>query len=239
MGKPFGGSPRQARLRLARGAEKELLIAGGLLALAVALASAWPGLLAFLLLALLVVVLGVLLWFFRDPPRSPEEAGDVFVSPADGEVVDIERVHGARFLDGPALKVGIFMSLWDVHVNRAPLDGRVVFIEHVPGRYLQAFRPEAAEVNEHNLIGLETRHGRMLVKQIAGILARRIVCWVEPGQETRTAEPLGVIKFGSRVEVYLPPDAAPAVVLGEHVFAGQTTIARPAVDGEYDGDENA
>jgi phosphatidylserine decarboxylase len=225
-------------LRLARGAEKELFSVGGVLVLAIVLAIIWPGLLIFLVVALLAAAWGVLLWFFRHPPRAPEEEGDLFISPADGQVVDVELVHEPRFLNGPAIKIGIFMSLFDVHVNRAPMSGRVAFVQHVPGRFLQAFRPEAAEVNEHNLIGLETHHGRVLVKQISGILARRIVCWVNPGQELYTAEPLGVIKFGSRVEVYLPEKAVPTVVLGEHVYAGRTTIARPVANGDQDDDED-
>jgi len=143
-------------------------------------------------------------------------------------VIEVERVHEPRFLAGPALKVGIFMSLFDVHVNRAPLDGRVALVQHVEGQFRQAFRPEAAQVNEHNLIGLESRYGRVLVNQIAGILARRIVCWVELGQTLRAGERLGVIKFGSRVEVYLPPEAAAAVAVGEQVYAGRTVIAHYA-----------
>jgi phosphatidylserine decarboxylase len=118
------------------------------------------------------------------------------------------------------------MSLLNVHVNRAPVEGRVALVRHVPGRFLQAFRPEASDVNEHNLIGLESCQGRVLVKQVAGILARRIVCWVQISQEMHAGERLGVIKFGSRVELYLPLDVEPVVQVGDRVRAGVTVVAR-------------
>jgi phosphatidylserine decarboxylase len=124
------------------------------------------------------------------------------------------------------VKISVFMSLFNVHVNRAPVEGRVALVRHVPGRFLQAFRPEASDVNEHNLIGLESRQGRVLVKQVAGILARRIVCWVQISQEMHAGERLGVIKFGSRVELYLPPGAEPVVQVGDRVRAGVTVVAR-------------
>jgi phosphatidylserine decarboxylase len=194
--------------------------------MAVAAATIWPRLYIILPAVLLVVVCGVLVYFFRDPRRTPLETEDVFLSPADGRVMEIRQVLETCFVEGLTLKIGIFMSLLDVHVNRAPVEGRVALVEHVPGQFRQAFRPEAAEVNEHNLIGLETRYGRILVNQIAGIMARRIVCWVTPGQELEAGQRLGVIKFGSRVEIYLPPDAAAAVAMGDQVYAGTTILAR-------------
>jgi phosphatidylserine decarboxylase len=212
--------------RLARGAEKELAIAGIPLVLAVTAAIVWPRLYTVLLAGLFIALFAVLLHFFRDPKRTPPTGEGVFLSPADGQVVEIRQVHEPGFLGGEALKVGIFMSLSDVHVNRAPVGGQVVLVEHVPGQFLQAFRPEASEVNEHNLVGLETGYGRVLVKQIAGILARRVVCWVRPGQRLEAGERLGVIKFGSRVELYLPLGAEPLVRVGEQVHAGMTVVAR-------------
>jgi phosphatidylserine decarboxylase len=212
--------------RLARGAEKELAIAGIPLVLAVTAAIVWPRLYTVLLAGLFIALFAVLLHFFRDPKRTPPTGEGVFLSPADGQVVEIRQVHEPGFLGGEALKVGIFMSLSDVHVNRAPVGGQVVLVEHVPGQFLQAFRPEASEVNEHNLVGLETGYGRVLVKQIAGILARRVVCWVRPGQRLEAGERLGVIKFGSRVELYLPLGAQPLARVGEQVHAGITVVAR-------------
>jgi len=212
--------------RLARGAEKELAIAGIPLVLAVSAAIVWPRLYTVLLAGLFIALFAVLLHFFRDPKRTPPAGEGVFLAPADGEVVEIRQVHEPGFLGGEALKVGIFMSLSNVHVNRAPVGGQVVLVQHVPGQFLQAFRPEASEVNEHNLVGLETGYGRVLVKQIAGILARRVVCWVRPGQRLEAGERLGVIKFGSRVEMYLPLGAQPLVRVGEQVHAGITVVAR-------------
>jgi phosphatidylserine decarboxylase len=211
---------------LARGAEKELAIAGIPLVLAVTAAFVWPRLYTVFLAGLFIALFAVLLHFFRDPKRTPPTGEGVFLAPADGQVMEIRRVHAPGFLGGEALKVGIFMSLSNVHVNRAPVAGQVVLVEHVPGQFLQAFRPEASEVNEHNLVGLETRYGRVLVKQIAGILARRVVCWVRPGQWLEAGERLGVIKFGSRVELYLPLDAQPLVRVGEQVHAGMTVVAQ-------------
>jgi len=213
-------------LRLARGAEKELIAAGIPLTLALAAAVIWPSVYTFLLAGPLAVLFALLLYFFRDPRRTPPTGKDLFLAPADGRVVDIERVREPRFLEGEALKVGIFMSLLDVHVNRAPVEGQVVLVKHVGGRFLQAFRAEASEVNEHSLVGLETHYGKVLVKQVAGILARRVVCWVHPGQQLRAGERLGVIKFGSRVDLYLPPEAEPVVQVGGQTRAGVTVIAR-------------
>ena len=218
---------RGSLIPLARGAEKELLIAGLLLALSVAAAIKWPGILAFVAVAILLAVFAVLLYFFRDPDRAAASAGDgVFLSPADGEVDTVEWVHEPIHLQAEGLRISIFMNLLDVHVNRAPIDGRVVSVKHVPGKRLQAFRPEAAVLNEHNLIGLNTRFGPVLVKQIAGIMARRVVCWVAPGDELSAGERVGIVKFGSRVDVYLPKGTEPVVGEGDRTKAGLTTIAR-------------
>ncbi len=213
-------------LRLARGAGKELITAGVPLVLALVASVAWPGPCTFFLAGLLVVLFALLLYFFRDPRRIPPAGEGLFLAPADGRVVEVRRVREPRFLGGEGLKIGIFMSLLNVHVNRAPLEGQVALVEHVPGQFLQAFRPEASEVNEHTLVGLESRYGRVLVKQVAGILARRVVCWVRPGQKLRAGDRLGVIKFGSRVELYLPLGAEPVVRVGDQARAGLTVIAR-------------
>jgi phosphatidylserine decarboxylase len=230
--RPFGYNLRMRESRtifpfkLASGAEKELTIAGIPLLLALAVSIKWPGLYTLLPTGLLIFVFVVLLYFFRDPRRTPPAGEELILSPADGKVMEVQRVHELRFLEGEALKIAVFMSLLDVHVNRAPVKGQVALVEYVPGRFLQAFRPEASELNEHNFVGLESRYGRVLVSQIAGIMARRIVCWVSPGQKLQAGERLGVIKFGSRVELYLPPGAEPVVRVGEQVHAGVTVVAR-------------
>ena len=201
-------------------------MAGIPLILALVASLIWPGLHTFLPAGLLTTLFALLLYFFRDPERTSPAGEGVFLAPADGRVVEVKQVHEPRFLQGEGLKIGIFMSLLDVHVNRVPVEGQVVLVEHVPGQFLQAFRPEASEVNEHNLVGLESRHGRVLVKQVAGIMARRVVCWVRPGQKVQAGDRLGVVKFGSRVDLYLPPGAAPAVQAGDRARGGVTVIAR-------------
>jgi len=219
-------SPAGCPLRLARGAEKELIVAGIPLVLALVAATVWPGPTTFLLAGLLGALVALLAYFFRDPRRTPPAGAGLVLAPADGRVMAVAQAHEPHFLQGEGLKISIFMSLLDVHVNRAPLEGRVALVAHVPGRFLQAFRPEASEANEHNLIGLESRYGRVLVKQVAGILARRIEAWVQAGQELRGGERLGLIKFGSRVDLYLPPGMEPVVRVGDRARAGVTVIAR-------------
>jgi len=201
-------------------------MAGIPLILALVASLIWPGLHTFLPAGLLTTLFALLLYFFRDPERTSAAGEGVFLAPADGRVVEVKQVHEPRFLQGEGLKISIFMSLLDVHVNRVPVEGQVVLVEHVPGQFLQAFRAEASEVNEHNLVGLESRHGRVLVKQVAGIMARRVVCWVRPGQKVQAGDRLGVVKFGSRVDLYLPPGAASAVRVGDRARAGVTVIAR-------------
>jgi len=201
-------------------------MAGIPLILALVASLIWPGLHTFLPAGLLTTLFALLLYFFRDPERTSPAGEGVFLAPADGRVVEVKQVHEPRFLQGEGLKISIFMSLLDVHVNRVPVEGQVVLVEHVPGQFLQAFRPEASEVNEHNLVGLESRHGRVLVKQVAGIMARRVVCWVRPGQKVQAGDRLGVVKFGSRVDLYLPPGAASAVRVGDRARGGVTVIAR-------------
>lgn len=222
-----GTSGRARFPQMARGAARELAAFTGLLLLAIGLAAIWPHPIAIALACLLAVVWALALHFYRDPERTPDsvELGAV-LSPADGRIVEIQREPEERFMHGEALKISIFMSVLDVHVNRAPLQGSVVLVEHVPGRFLRAHLPEAALLNEHNWIGLEGPHGRLLVNQIAGIMARRIVCWASPGQTLTRGERLGMIKLGSRVEVYLPPTATAAIKKGDQVYAGKTVIAR-------------
>jgi phosphatidylserine decarboxylase len=166
-----------------------------------------------------------MLYFYRDPTRTSPAGEGLVLAPADGQVMEVRQVDEPRFLQEEAHKISIFMSLFDVHVNRAPVKGEVALVRHVPGQFLQAFRPESSEVNEHNLVGLNTPYGKVLVKQISGIMARRIVCWVRPGQEVKPGERLGLIKLGSRVDLFLPLDAEPAVQVGDKVVAGKTVIA--------------
>lgn len=167
-----------------------------------------------------------LAYFFRDPERYSPTASQVVVSPADGEIVVVEQTEEPRWIEGPAWRIAIFMSLTDVHINRAPLDAYVVRIEHRPGEFLPAYHAEAAQRNERRLYFLETEDlRRALVIQIAGIMARRTVPLVSPGTLLQRGDRFGLIRFGSRVEVFLPRAAQPLVAPGQRVRAGETPIA--------------
>jgi phosphatidylserine decarboxylase len=167
------------------------------------------------------------LYFFRDPERTiPGEAAAI-VSPADGKVILADEVKEEKFLHGPAKRIGVFMNLFDVHVNRAPVAGVVAASEHIPGQFLAAFKEEAEKANERQATLLLTDGGQqILVVQIAGILARRIVSFCRPGQRLARGERLGMICFGSRVDVYLPATCEVLVKKGDRVKAGETVVAR-------------
>lgn len=176
-----------------------------------------------------VVLLAIAVAFFRDPQRTPPGDGDVVVSPADGRVADIEEVREDDFLQADALRVGVFMSVFNVHVNRSPLDGKVVFRDYRPGKFLNAMGAAASSQNECSLIGIERADGtRVLVKQIAGLIARRIVTACDVGTELARGERLGMVKFGSRLEVYVPSSAGLelAVKVGDVVRAGSSAVGR-------------
>ena len=217
---------RVPRFHLAPGAGRELVIVGTLLVLAAVASVIWPGASTFVPAGLVCVLFAFLLYFFRDPERIPPAGEGLLLAPADGRVVAVEKAHEPCFLEGESLKISIFMSLLDVHVNRAPAEGHVALVEHVPGQFLPAFRPEASKLNEHNLVGLHSRYGQILVTQVAGVLARRIVCWVRSGQRLRAGDRLGLVKFGSRVDLYVPPRVEPNVRVGDQVRAGVTVVAR-------------
>jgi phosphatidylserine decarboxylase len=214
------------RIPVAQGTGLEVGLSTLLFAAALISWLARPGRLSGLLVSALGLVWLGLLFFFRDPERPvPSEVG-AYLSPADGKVVSVEPVEEPLFLGDRAVKVAIFLSLFDVHVNRAPVAGVVEFTRHVPGKFLQAFRPEASLANEHNLIGIADGEQRILIKQIAGILARRVVCRVDPGDRLAAGERLGMIKFGSRVEVFLPMASEVLVAVGDRVRGGKSVIAR-------------
>lgn len=177
--------------------------------------------------------LSVVLWaftalcvfFFRDPERQTPQGKEVIVSPADGSVIDIDEVDESQFINGRARRVSIFMSVWNVHVNRAPVEGVVKYLRCQPGRFHVASLPKASVENEQVIIGIESPWGRILVKQIAGILARRVVCHLCEGQQVQRGERFGIIKFGSRLEVFVPLNAEIRVRLKVKVRAGDTMIA--------------
>ena len=181
-------------------------------------------------LAAVPVVLAVAfcLWFFRDPERRPPADDRLVVSPADGRVLAVVAEREERYLAAPATRISIFMSPLDVHVNRAPIGGTVERVEHKAGRFRAAFADKASLDNERNALVLTSGGRRFLCVQIAGALARRIVCRVAPGDHVQRGERFGMIRFGSRVDVLLPTSAKPSVALNDRTVAGETVIARLA-----------
>jgi phosphatidylserine decarboxylase len=164
-------------------------------------------------------------FFFRDPERALPTDPMRYYSAADGRVLRVEEVDEPRFIKGTALRIATFLSLFDVHVNRAAADGTVRYLDYVPGAFQAAWAEDAHEANERMYIGLDTPHGPMLIVQVAGLVARRIVCHVQPPDTIRAGERIGLIKFGSRTDVLVPAAAArPLVSAGMRVRAGITPI---------------
>lgn len=165
-------------------------------------------------------------FFFRNPNRGgPLDKGLVF-APADGTILEIKKVEENRYLKGEALQIRIFLSLFNVHINRIPIQGQVEWVEKTGGLCLPAYKPEAEYKNACNRLGLVTEYGRILVVQITGLVARRIVCWAKPGELLQSGERYGLIRFGSCTELYLPVSAQVAVAVGEKVKGGETIVAR-------------
>jgi phosphatidylserine decarboxylase len=166
-------------------------------------------------------------YFFRDPERIVPEDKNAVVSPADGKVIRVEEVFDDRFLQQNVLRVSIFMNVFDVHVNRIPFAGTVQRISFKPGRFYAADKDKAMLQNEYNAAIIRTDSGQeYAVVQIAGLIARRIICWTEPGDQLKTGERFGLIRFGSRVDLYLPKNVDLTVKIGEKVRAGETVLGK-------------
>jgi phosphatidylserine decarboxylase len=166
------------------------------------------------------------LFFFRNPKRSSNESGECLISPADGKVTEIKEIMEDNFLGLQATRVSIFMSLASVHVNRAPTGGRIARIEHRPGKFALAWKTDVDKENERNYILIEGDNEKILVVQIAGFLARRITSYVRTGDMVKRGDPLGIIAFGSRVDIYIPETYDCMVELNQMIKAGKTTLAR-------------
>lgn len=203
-----------------------LMVGSVLLAAAVILVAAtkrsWP--LWLLGFALLVVAIWVAS-FFRDPERPGDRGERVVISPADGKVVLIVEVDEPTFVKGRARRVSVFMNIFNVHVNRYPVTGVVKYVQVTPGKFLNAIAEKASLENEQTSVGIETGSTRILVRQIAGLIARRIHTYSKVGDQARQGERMGMIRFGSRVDVFLPLDAEVKVKEGDTAFAGQTVLA--------------
>lgn len=171
-------------------------------------------------------------WFFRDPERISPVSDDFVLSPADGRVSSIGAVRPPAELalgDAPLTRVSVFMNVFNCHVNRAPARGKIARIAYRKGQFLNAELDKASEANEANALAIETAHGALGVVQVAGFVARRIVCFARQGETLAAGERFGLIRFGSRLDVYLPTGAVPCVAVGQTAIAGETVLAR------YDG----
>lgn len=164
-------------------------------------------------------------FFFRDPERVIPEDEKAVVSPADGKVVEVSIVQETDFVPEKMLKISIFMSIFNVHVNRTPDNGTVTDVVYYPGKFFSANLDKASRDNERNAVSLEIGRGRkLIVVQVAGLIARRIICKIRKGDRLSRGERFGMICFGSRLDVYLPPDTAPAVSVGDKVLAGTSVL---------------
>lgn len=176
-----------------------------------------------------LIALALSLWvayFFRDPERTGERGEQLVVAPADGKVVLITEVDEPAFLRGRATRVSIFMNVFSVHVNRYPVSGVVRYVNYARGKFRNAVTPESSAENEQMSVGLETGGQRVLVRQIAGLIARRIITYSREGEAVQQGERMGLIRFGSRVDVFLPAGAELRVRLGEQTAAGTTVLAQ-------------
>lgn len=182
----------------------------------------WP------LWLLAFVVLVVALWvayFFRDPEREGARGEALVVAPADGRVVLVTEVDEPVFIHGRATRISIFMNVFSVHVNRYPVSGTVGYVQHSPGKFLNAAVEASSLENEQVSVGLETGRNKVLVRQIAGLIARRIITYSKPGDHAQQGARFGLIRFGSRVDVFVPTTSTVRVKVGENTVAGTTVIA--------------
>ena len=172
-----------------------------------------------------VLLAAFLLFFFRDPDRRITSGADLVLSPADGRVLVAGSALAGSAPPGAWQQVSIFLSPMDVHVNRIPATGRITRVEYTPGRFLPAYRPDAATANERSEIWIENRGRVIVARQVVGILARRVVCRVKPGTDVQAGDRYGIMKFGSRMDVFVPVNAELRVRVGESVRGGETIIA--------------
>ncbi len=170
----------------------------------------------------------LLLWvayFFRDPERTGERGSDLVISPADGRVIEIVEVDEPAFLRGRAIRISVFMNVFNVHVNRYPVGGRVAYVHYNPGKFLNAAAEKASLENEQSSIGIDTGRQRVLFRQIAGLIARRIVTYSREGDQAEQGARMGLIRFGSRVDVFVPVGSSIRARVGDHPVAGTTVLA--------------
>lgn len=168
-----------------------------------------------------------MLFFFRNPERVPPLDPAAILAGADGTIMAVKEMREEAFLKADAVRISIFLSLLDVHVNRAPVDGKVTFLKYYPGKRYFTFQEKSSDLNQHSSILIEGGRTRCLVNQIVGPVARRVVYWLEAGQNVKAGERIGMMKFGSRLDMYLPKAEVEVLVKpGDHVTAGVTIVAK-------------
>ncbi len=182
-------------------------------------------LIAYPLCTLPLFFMGFVLFFFRVPKRLNIDGENVVTSVADGQVCVIEKVYEPEYIKGECMQVSVYMDFFNVHVNYWPISGEVTYHRYHPGKYMLAFLPKASELNEHTSVAIRNSYGDVFFKQIAGTFARRIVCYAKPGSNEIKGSQCGIIKFGSRIDMYLPLNADIKVEIGDCVRASETVIA--------------
>jgi phosphatidylserine decarboxylase len=186
-----------------------------------------PAFLGYIVYPLLVLLCGLILYFFRDPDRIPPEEENVVISPADGKIVLVQPAEENEYVKEPVTQISIFLSPLDVHVNRNPVSGDLEYVKYFPGKYLMAWEDHASEMNERAHFGVKHPSGtKMMFKQITGFLARRIVYHIKEGDKLKAGERFGIMKFGSRMDLLLPGKMEIIVKKGDRTVAGETIIAR-------------
>ena len=166
------------------------------------------------------------IFFFRDPDREIPEGEGLIVAPADGTILKVDTLDSVPFLEGSYQRISIFLSVFNVHINRSPIEGKIVYRQFVPGRKYPANMDRASSENEQNSLIIDDNGYKVMVKQIAGILARRIVCWVDPGAVLERGERFGLIRFGSRTELFLPSSAKILVKPCDGIRGGETIVGK-------------
>ncbi len=197
------------------------VVLAGLAWVGVVVSGSWTILLA----SLLTLLTAFVFYFFRDPERKIPPGEGVVISPGDGKIIDIREVDEPSFVEGLCRRITIFLSVFNVHVQRAPVSGDVAHREYRPGRFAVAWHPKASEENEQSSLGLTTRGDRVLVRQIAGLIARRIVTYPEKGEHVERGERIGLIRFGSRVDLFIPLAWSLDCAVGDKVAGGSTVLA--------------
>lgn len=202
-----------------------ILIGAALFAAAYVGYAARPGVLTMALTIVAAILAIWVVWFFRDPERTGPRGEGVVIAPADGRVVQVLEVDEPSFMGGKALRIAIFMNVFNVHVNRYPVTGKVTYRHYNPGKFINAAEDKASLDNEQASVGIEAGPRKVLVRQIAGLIARRIITYPVVGDSAAQGERFGIIRFGSRVDVYLPLGSAPKVKVGDLTSAGTTVLA--------------